>query len=99
MEILLFCLTMLTAAVLQLILCRRAARIWLRILPAALCAALLLYAALRFFGVIVYPGDTGFFFDRSFTTGLTLGIAGLAVLLGIAGGWLLHFIRDWRNQQ
>ena len=60
---------------------------------------MLLYGALRFFGVIVYPGDAGMLFDRGFTTGILLSLVGLACCMGIAAAWAVELLRNWRKKE
>jgi len=82
----------LAALIVQLIICFSCKQLLIKLAPVFLSLSLLIYAGLRFLGVISFQQDVQGVFEGGLVSGIVWGALAVSILVGLILAWCIYCV-------
>lgn len=86
-----FLIPFILALFLQLFICFKTEKVFLRMLPLLADMVAFIYAGARFWGLISFVNDSRGIYDGGLAAGIFVGVKALGGLIGIVTTWIIYY--------
>jgi len=87
----------LVASIVQLIISFSCKRLLIKLVPMFLSLSFLIYAGMRFIGIITLPGDADGIFVDGLVSGLFGSLLAFSFIVGLLFAWCVYCIVKWKR--
>lgn len=87
-----FLISFVLALFLQMFICFKTEKGFLRMLPMLIDLVAFIYAGARFWGLISFANDSMGIYEGGFTAGIFISMMAIAGLIGIVIAWIIYYL-------